>query len=516
MVVLDCSWEEIKTLVGEISKDELKSICFKYGLDVNIQDDLVSFEVTSERSDLYTIHSISFLINQIRGRSQVVSPDFDKIDFDVRIESNKRNKIILLVLELERNNPNIVKEIAQLTDKTSDSLGRRRKIAGVGAFDFDKIKPPLIYKKVDDISFVPLGFNKEFSLKEILENTFQGRTYDIKEYFAWFSDKDVVALVPIINADKFSVNENTKRILFEISGEDEYVVNNIATSILFNAKLLGKVYAIKGFEPKIIERSLEFDYNLISDLLGKEIQRDIAIENLAKLGFECKFNGNKMIVKVPFYRQDVISYADIADEILRLQGTEYVGYETPKTFNKGEFIKSEPLIEAIREILISLGFQEVDSSVLSSKLYQEDIIQEKGIRAGEFYLKQYIYPELIKFYKNNKDKEGPYYFFDIGYTIKKDPSVDVKYKNVLSLSLFIADEKRNVSWLVAILKEIASRVMNKEIKIENSSHPSFIEGRFAKLFINDKYIGLAGEIHPKILNELSLDLPVSVLEIMLE
>ncbi|MCW1311737.1 MAG: hypothetical protein QXJ93_02695 [Candidatus Rehaiarchaeum fermentans] len=64
----------------------------------------------------------------------------------------------------------------------------------------------MIYKKVDDISFVPLGFNKEFSLKEILGNTFQGRTYDMKEYFAWFSDKDVMALVPIINADRFSVN----------------------------------------------------------------------------------------------------------------------------------------------------------------------------------------------------------------------------------------------------------------------------------------------------------------------
>ncbi|MEM4972059.1 MAG: hypothetical protein QXE01_12505 [Sulfolobales archaeon] len=68
----------------------------------------------------------------------------------------------------------------------------------------------------------------------------------------------------------------------------------------------------------------------------------------------------------------------------------------------------------------------------------------------------------------------------------KDSSVDVKYGNILSLS--IADEKGNASWLVAMIKEIASRVMNKEVKIENSSHLSFIEGRFGKIFLNNKYV----------------------------
>ena len=48
------------------------------------------------------------------------------------------------------------------------------------------------------------------------------------------------------------------------------------------------------------------------------------------------------------------------------------------------------------------------------------------------------------------------------------------------------------------------------------SSPYFIEGRFAEIKIDKKSIGLIGEVHPKILKNWKIRMPVALFEINLE
>ncbi len=518
MVVIQSTIEELNKLINsKLTAEELNDIALKYGLDMKVDNGIVSIETTSDRVDILTSRSLSFLISQILGKKTQIDEKFDKINLNVKVEAKKRNKIILVLLELKENDEKIVEEITQMTDKLSDVVGRRRKFAGVGAFDFDKISFPIYYREVDDIKFVPLGKDKVLTLKEILEETYQGKNYNFNEFYAWFdSNNEVIALVPIINAAKFSIDKNTKRILFEISGDSEEVVNNIGKILLFNAQLFGKVKLVKGFEPKLENRELSITEEDVKELLGIEINREKIIKTLNNFGFKVK-SGKEITVSVPFYRLDVMSKVDIIDEILRAIGPNNIPEEKPKSFNIGKYLPEHNYIEAIRKTMFSLGFQEINTSVLSSKFYQEDITNENGIKtlAGD-YVRTHLYPELIRFLQINKEKGKPYYFFDIGYVLQRDEALDVKYKNKLMLSFLIADEKQNVGYGLAAIREILLNIFNMNFSVKEENIPNFIQGRSGYIIVNNKNIGLIGELHPSMLKTLSIYMPITIAEINLD
>ena len=52
--------------------------------------------------------------------------------------------------------------------------------------------------------------------------------------------------------------------------------------------------------------------------------------------------------------------------------------------------------------------------------------------------------------------------------------------------------------------------------MQKSSHPSYIEGRTAEIIVNDKSVGIIGEIHPQVLNNWKLEKPVVAFEITLD
>ena len=55
-----------------------------------------------------------------------------------------------------------------------------------------------------------------------------------------------------------------------------------------------------------------------------------------------------------------------------------------------------------------------------------------------------------------------------------------------------------------------------KLKEKDDIHTHFIEGRVANIIINDKEAGSIGEIHPKILRNWKIKMPVALFEIDLE
>jgi phenylalanyl-tRNA synthetase beta chain len=56
---------------------------------------------------------------------------------------------------------------------------------------------------------------------------------------------------------------------------------------------------------------------------------------------------------------------------------------------------------------------------------------------------------------------------------------------------------------------------NVNYKIERTMHPSFIEGRVGIIIIGDNEIGIIGEIHPEVITNFRLEVPISVFELNL-
>ncbi|MFN3528079.1 MAG: phenylalanine--tRNA ligase beta subunit-related protein, partial [Candidatus Altarchaeaceae archaeon] len=166
---------------------------------------------------------------------------------------NIRKYIVAGVIKNLEINERKLKSIMNLQEKLHITHGRNRKKVAIGVHNLDVIKFPLYYKAVDpDNKFIPLNFDYELTLREILEKHEKGIKYKhIIEKFDKYpviidSNNKIISMPPIINADFTKVNENVRNLLIEVTGTNFYGVNKalniIITSIVEDG---GEIYSVK-------------------------------------------------------------------------------------------------------------------------------------------------------------------------------------------------------------------------------------------------------------------------------
>lgn len=123
--------------------------------------------------------------------------------------------------------------------------------------------------------------------------------------------------------------------------------------------------------PKIVE----FDPVKVEDFLSVEIESVKMEKILHRLGFEVEARENRMLAKVPSWRQDVDLEVDIAEEVGRIYGYNRIASRLPSfPFDPGEEEPSSQTERAIRAFLVNRGLKEI----VSLPLIGESLLQEIG------------------------------------------------------------------------------------------------------------------------------------------
>ena len=82
-----------------------------------------------------------------------------------------------------------IRQIMRFQDKMDQTYGRNRRRTSIGLYEFDLVKPPLRFTvaKPREISFVPLEFDEELTLEEILERHPKGKEYGhiVRQFPVW-------------------------------------------------------------------------------------------------------------------------------------------------------------------------------------------------------------------------------------------------------------------------------------------------------------------------------------------
>lgn len=117
----------------------------------------------------------------------------------------------------------------------------------------------------------------------------------------------------------------------------------------------------------------------------------------------------------------------------------------------------------------------------------------------------------MKVFSENSDSEYPQKIFEIGRVFEK------KRKIAEQDNLAAAVSPGNFTEMKQIIEYFA-RMLGIEIKIleAESPPPYFIDGRAGKIMLDGKEIGFIGEIHPKILRNWKMKMPVALFEISME
>jgi len=542
MAIIRVNKKQFEKEIGKLDeKMEDKIAMFGTPIEETTKDEL-HLEIFPNRPDMLSYQGFkrSFLgfLGRKKGLKKYKINKPEK-NYKIIIESSVKDVrpfTACAIVKGLRLNDEKIKELIEIQEKLHLTIGRKRKKVAIGIYPLEKIKLPITYKALepDKIRFIPLESNREMSGLQILQQHPAGRDYAHllagKVKFPIFidSDKNILSMPPIINSRLTGkITAKTRDVFIECSGDDfetlEKCLNIIITSL---ADMKGKIYQmqLKGAKkttPDLTPEKAKISLENTNKLLGLNLNEKQLKQLIEQMGH----NYGKGFVEIPAWRIDIIHEVDLIEDVAIAYGYENFEPEIPLISTIGKENPKEIIKRKISEILVGINMLEVSNYHLTNKKNQfkkmgisekkaEDFIEVEDSKTDYTILRKNLSHYLLKNFSENVDSEYPQRIFEIG----KKFNLENKTKKIIETeNLALAITPGNFTETKQILEYLFKMLDIKiEIKEPEEFPCHFIEGRVGEIFLGNNPIGFIGEIHPKILKNWRIKMPVALFEINLK
>lgn len=527
--------------IGKLT-DEMQEKIAMFGTPVEeVTNDEIEIEVFPNRPDLLSYQGFKRSFLAFLGKKtglkyyKINKPEKDyKVIIDSSVKNIRpyTNCAIIKGLKLDDNK---IKELIDIQEKIHFTIGRKRKKVAIGIYPLEKIKLPIKYLALepDKIKFQPLDSVREMTGLQILQRHPKGRDYAHllagKTKFPIFIDanKNILSMPPIINSQLTGkITTNTKEVFIECSGYDYKVLKKCLNILITTlSEMGGKIYQmqIKGGKEKITPNlepeKMKISIENTNKLLGLNLNEKQIKQNLEKMGY----NYSKGEVEIAPWRTDILHEVDLIEDVAIAYGYENFVAEIPEISTIGQENPKETIKRKISEILSSVQMLEISNYHLTKRQDQftkmgiiqkqeKDFIEVQDSKTEYNILRKNLSHYLLKILSENIDSQFPQKIYETGKVFEINEN-KITEKEHLSAAI----TPGNYTEIKQILEYLARMLDIKiELKEPNLSPNHFIDERCAEIFLENKSIGFIGEIHPKILKNWRIKMPVALFEIDLE
>ena len=437
-------------------------------------------------------------------------------------------------------------DIIQTQEKLCWNFGRKRRTVSMGVYRSSMIQWPVHYKAVDPdkTSFVPLQFEQPMTCRQILTEHPKGKDYgwilkDAPMFPLLTDDKgEIMSMAPIINSATLgAVQVGDSDLLVEMTGSD-------MTSLLLSANIVACDFADAGYT--ILPCKVEHPYDTgfgkdivapfyfqepataslseINRLLGSQLTAEQATAALEKMGNTVTVTGDKVTVQIPPYRNDFLHEVDIIEDVM--MGMELSSFppEKPRDFTIGRLSPVTLFSRKAKSLMVGLGYQEMIFNYLGSK---KDYIQKMNIE-GEKVIEisnpmsenyQFVRPSIIPSLLGAETGSGnavyPHKIFEIGKIAFLCDEEVTGTRTRQSIGFLTAAGDANFNTAAS---EVATLLhfLDHQYTVTEANDPRFIPGRQANIMVQDKVVGIFGEVHPAVLENWAITVPCVAGELDIE
>ena len=522
---------------------------------LNLDDEVIDFELTSNRGDLLSILGMAYEIGALYNRRvQSVSMDYptidDKMSFNLDIKTKKCSLFLAKkAIDVEiKESPDFIKKrliasgirpinnVVDISNYVMLELGQP-----LHYYDADRLGDTLIVRDAID--------NEKLTTLDNIERTLS------KEDIVIADKNGAVGLAGVMGGLSTEVENDTKNILIEAAIFDNVSIRLTSKKILrseasnrfekgidpnrtymamerscyllskyANAKIISEMVSFD--ESNKSDKEIKITVNDINSLLGLSIIKDEIVDIFNRLGFSVKENKDNLVVTVPSRRLDINIKEDLIEEVARIYGIDKIEGTLPVLpTRKGSYNK---FLRGIRETLSSLGLNETLSYTLIpnnlAHLYtvdEFDVINLLDPMSDDHKTLRYsLLPSMMLTYdynvkRNNKDL----CLFEIGKKFKK---VNGEYIESNSLAVLMSGvinyglKKEKITFydikgiMECLLDSLGFK--NRYSLVVDNIPREFHPGSSASINLNGKNIGIIGKVHPNItkddvyLMEIDLDI----------
>jgi len=294
----------------------------------------------------------------------------------------------------------------------------------------------------------------------------------------------------------------------------------------------------RRYEPVQIELTAQE----VERLLGICLSPERIDGMLSSLGFACTIQESAVQVTVPSFRFDVTLPADLVEEVARVYGYDrlpatLMAEETPGHLRNRKLMAEE----RVRDVLAACGLTEVITYSLTN-LESVAKLDPAGQRPNpdayirlantltreQEYMRRTLMNGLLETASRNLRFVDRVSLFEVGAVFLPKAGAELP-DEPLRLGILLTGQREASSWLTqdapladlydlkGIIEQLADRLGIDDLRFKATEHGTFHPGRTAALHCQDDYVGVMGQVDPRVCNAFDLpERPVLLAELELD
>lgn len=279
-----------------------------------------------------------------------------------------------------------------------------------------------------------------------------------------------------------------------------------------------------SIEPKEMKVSVE----RVNGVLGIEVPDADIVRILTALNFAPVINGDELTLQIPAYREDMDSYPDVAEEVIRMYGYEHViptFMPTAKVTLGGLNLKQKTELKIKRALCAAGAYEGIHYSFFSPSdldllRLPEDAKERHAIRLINpinidlSLMRTTLAPQMIHAMARNQKKailEGR--IFELGNVfIPKDLPLTEYPDERETLCVGLFGENESFYTLKGFAETVADS-LNIAFTYEAAENTFLHPYQTAEIFCEGEKVGYLGKVSYEIMDELDMRVPAYVMEI---
>lgn len=552
------SYKEMGIPDGVLGEDDKKGIFVlpedaRAGTDLKetlwLEDTLMEIK-TYNRADCLSLWGLSFEFVRLGlGRiikdykEPVVPHELKEMDFKIEVLNDKLCPryvgILVRDVEVKKSSINNLRKLITIGARSVNNIVDTTNVLmfeygqPLHAFDFDKLQGRLIVR--------------EAKKGERIE-TLDKKVRELDEGMLVIADdRGPIAIAGVMGGKDTEISSNTKNILLESAnflassisvtkrklkinseaairfekGVDirKTLENGLRAALMFNGSLSETPF---DFYPHpVTDKRIEVRFDRARKIIGINISDNKIIESLNRGGFITEDVKDKSAVfKIEPFRPDISEEIDLIEEIIRYRGIEELPYTLPSpevsVFSPDKRMR---LRKSIIEILTSLSMDEIitlsliDSNYLSIyPIERKPIEVVNPLRSDQNVLRTSLIPPILRIVDRNiKIGNRNLMSFEIGKVFYKEESFVEKEElsgiitgKVVENVWMEKDRDFDFFYLKGIVSTLFKELRIPYIHFVSGKNKIFHPFRYARLEYEGITLGEMGEIHPALLNKVSI------------
>ncbi|MFB6307957.1 MAG: phenylalanine--tRNA ligase subunit beta [Haloarculaceae archaeon] len=574
MPVVDVDPDELRELTGHEEKDDdqLRSDLFDLGMEFEgwTEDDEFQLEFAPDRLDRLSVEGVARSLRYHYGDDRgVYIPTTNDAEWTIEVSDPPEGRpyitgAIVRGLDLDEN---ALESLIQLQEKLHATMGRKRAKGAIGVHDLTMLKgeagvdgggKTVEYTGVDpaDERFVPLESDAEMTPAEVLDEHHIGTEYadlvsDFDRVPAIYDSIGLFSFPPVINGRRTEVTEDSRDLFIEMTGTDQWTIDHMLTIVCYALEARGgrvERVAVEYDEdapgehagrdlvrPDLSTKTKTITHARTEQIIGVDLDPEEVVDYAERAGLDATSeetdDGIEYEVEIPPYRVDVLHPLDVIDDVGRALGFNDLEPTYPDVSTVGGRHERSRLEDAARDALVGLGFEDLLNFHMINEAENFERMgiapEDDAVGAAEpvtirepysedyTVLRTWALPSLLMVLENNTHRAYPQDLAEIGLAARVDEDENTGVSERRTVAGVLARTDATYEDAKARLQAITD-AFDAELSTPPTDHPTFIAGRAAEVVIDGQSAGVVGEIHPEVLVEHDLELPVAAFEFRLD